>query len=398
MLKYIKPIIAFSLFGGLFITNNHTISAQVNSTYLISFKVAIDYQLIQDNGGEILNVLQNMNTVVVKMPENKIIKVKESSKIEFVEKNQKIKSIPIYSSSSEVGLSQDSEATNAQRASTQDIPWGITAINATKAQKKGYTGKGIKIGIIDSGIDNKHEDLHVSGGVSFIESKTDYDDDYGHGTAVAGIIGAKNNNIGVIGVAPDAEIYSIKVLDSNGEGEISNVVSGIMWAINHRLNILNLSLETSEDSKILEKATKKAYNEGLLLVSAAGNQGFIENSTISFPAAYKDVIAVGATNSRGERTFYSNTGQQLELMAPGSSINSTSLNNSYSLNIGTSMSAAHVTGVAAQVWQNNHHLNNKDIRKILDRTSTEMGEKSLYGYGLVDAFKAVTYAEKKDKK
>jgi len=119
---------------------------------------------------------------------------------------------------------------------------GISHIQATESQQLGYSGKGIKVGVIDTGIDYNHEDLHVSGGTSVITGTTDYSDDNGHGTHVAGTIAALNNDIGVIGVAPQAELYAIKALDQYGNGNYSEVISGIEWAIDNQMDIINMSL------------------------------------------------------------------------------------------------------------------------------------------------------------
>lgn len=369
------------------VTEEYISAQEAKTRYLISFQTLIDYNLINTLEGEIVREYQDIPVVLVEISESNASKLNDYSQIQFYEPDLKIKGAPEIEALSESCINPEGVAPLSQSA--QEIPWGIEKVNALKVQEKGFTGRSIKIGIIDSGIDYKHDDLLVYGGISFVDGSPDYIDDNGHGTSVAGIIGARNNHIGVIGIAPESELFAIKVLDSNANGNISDVVSGIEWAIKNNMNIVNLSLETTTDSKTLKKAVKEAYKKGLLLVSAAGNYGFNEGDTIAYPAAYKEVIAVGAINSRNERTFYSASGKDLELMAPGASILTTSLHNQYSMNLGTSMASSHVAGVAALIWQANPQLENKDIRKILDRTATEMGEKRLYGHGLVDAWKAL---------
>ena len=104
-----------------------------------------------------------------------------------------------------------------------------------KSTQSGLTGKGINIGILDTGVRSDHPDLHISGGVTFVQGTTSYNDDFGHGTHVAGIIAAQNNGIGYSGVAPEAQLYAVKVLDSNGKGNQSDVVAGINWAMEQGL-------------------------------------------------------------------------------------------------------------------------------------------------------------------
>lgn len=299
---------------------------ETKSKYLISFHTSIDYELIKNLESKIIVEYQDMPVVAVEISENNVSKLKDYPQIEFFEPDLKIKPVSELKVPAESILLFKGLFLDQKKASPQIVPWGIEKINALKVQEKGFTSKGIKIGIIDSGIDYTHDDLVVCGGTSFVEGNTDYMDDYGHGTAVAGIIGATNNHIGVAGIAPDSELFSIKVLDSKGDGDISAVISEIEWAVKNKINIINLSLETTTDRKTLKKAVKEAYKKGVLLVSAAGNNGFNKDDTIAFPAAYKEVIAVGAINSRNERTFYSSSGKDLELMAPGASIYSTSLN------------------------------------------------------------------------
>ncbi|WP_171418251.1 S8 family peptidase [Paenibacillus alvei] len=387
MRKFCFLLLICLLAASFTFAGEYILAQEAKTRYLISFQTSIDYNLIHTLEGKIVREYQEMPVVLVEISESKASKLNDYSQIQFYEPDLKIKGTPEIEALSESGINPEGTVPLSQ--STQEIPWGIEKVNALKVQEKGFTGQSIKIGIIDSGIDYKHDDLLVFGGISFVDGNPDYLDDHGHGTSVAGIIGARNNDIGILGIAPESELYAIKVLDSNANGNISDVVSGIEWSIQNKMNIVNLSLETTTDSKILKKAVKEAYKKGLLLVSAAGNYGFNEGDTIAYPAAYKEVIAVGAINSRNERTFYSASGKDLELMAPGASIFTTSLNNQFAMNLGTSMASSHVAGVAALIWQANPQLENKDIRKILDRTATEMGEKRLYGHGLVDAWKAL---------
>jgi subtilisin family serine protease len=211
---------------------------------------------------------------------------------------------------------------------------------------------------------------------------------------VAGIIAAKSNSIDVVGVAPDAEIYAVKIIDSEGEGSLSRAILGIEWAVNNSMDIISMSWSLNDFPPLLS-AVRAAYNSGILLVGAAGNTG---NSQIAFPAKYDEVIAVSATDENNVRASFSSVGSQVELAAPGVNIYSTYLNNGLGVGNGTSMSAAFVSGVAALVWAKNPGLSNVEVREILQKTAVDLQPSDgkdrdiYYGFGLVDAYAAVLAA------
>jgi subtilisin family serine protease len=150
-------------------------------------------------------------------------------------------------------------------------------------------------------------------------------DDNGHGTHVAGIIAAQVNAVGVIGVAPAVELYSLKVLDANGRGEVSGIVAAIDWAVEHNIQIISMSLGMITKSTILEEACNTANEAGHLLIAAAGNSGNPSGigANMDYPAKFDSVIAVGATDNNDQRASFSSTGEELDVMAPGEAIEST---------------------------------------------------------------------------
>lgn len=280
----------------------------------------------------------------------------------------------------------------------QIVDWGFTEIEAAKTHKLGFTGKGVKIGIVDSGIDKTHPDLKIAGGVSFVGAPTNYRDTNGHGTHVAGIIGARDNDYGMIGVAPDAELYAIKVIDDYGFGNNSDVVQGIEWAIKNKLDIINLSITTPQKSTIMELALNNAYEKGIIIVAAAGNnlKEFIEPVDVLYPARFPTVIAVGAVDKKHKKTKFSYYGKSLEFVAPGEAIFSTYLPNSsnerYARSDGTSMAAPFVTGVAALYKEAYPLLNNQQIRTLMQTNVIDLGapgKDAQFGYGLIQAPKVV---------
>ncbi|TKI56497.1 peptidase S8 [Brevibacillus antibioticus] len=281
----------------------------------------------------------------------------------------------------------DTELAEIDLAEKQEIPWGVEHVGAIQAHSKNYLGKNVKIGILDTGI-SRHEDLKVSGGISYVEGEADYEDAHGHGTAVAGVIAGKDNQLGIIGVAPEAEIYPIKVLDEKGHGKYSSMIQGIEWAIQNGMNIISISAGGSVDSQALHDQIKRANEHGILVIAAAGNRGLGEDTQL-FPAKYSETLSVGSINRDNQRADSSSVGTGLDLMAPGVDILSTTLHKGYELRSGTSLAAPHVAGAAAVIWSKKGRATNDEVRDILVESATPLGEPRFYGKGLVNLEKAL---------
>ncbi len=278
-------------------------------------------------------------------------------------------------------------------ALAETIPWGIACIKAPRAWDV-TKGKGVKVAVVDTGIDYTHPDLspNYRGGVSFVPTETDPRDHNRHGTHVAGTIGAVINGSGVIGVAPSAYLYSVKVLNSSGSGQFSWVIAGIYWCIKNGIRVLNMSLGGTAAPTALQTMCDLAWNSGLILVAAAGNSG----GAVGFPASYSSVIAVSAIDSANLIAGFSSRGPKIELCAPGVNILSTMPGNAYGILSGTSMASPHVTGVAALAlsshrWAPAGVAHNVAIRRLLAKTADNLGipgRDPLYGFGRVDAEEA----------
>ncbi len=279
----------------------------------------------------------------------------------------------------------------------QVLPWGISRIRANQAWTY-TTGNGIKVGIIDTGIQLDHPDLasNIKGGYNAINPKKTANDDNGHGTHVAGIVAAINNSIGVVGASHQAWLYAIKVLNANGSGYLSDVIEGIEWAINNNLSVINLSLGTSSDVQSFHDAIIAAKNAGLVVVAAAGNNG----GTVLYPARYPEAIAVSAIDQNNVIASWSNRGPEIDLAAPGVNIYSTYRRSRYTTMSGTSMAAPHVTGAVALLLKrtekcdtnNDGKCSPDEVQTRLQNTAIDLGESGfdpLYGWGLVDALSAV---------
>lgn len=291
-------------------------------------------------------------------------------------------------------------------ALAQTVPWGMSKINAPAVWSAGNKGTGIKIGVIDTGIDYNHPDLaaNYKGGYNFVANTADPMDDHGHGTHVSGTIAALDNTIGVIGVAPEAWIYSLKVLNSSGSGSYSAIISAIDWCINNGMKIMNASLGGSSFSQTLKDACDKAWNAGLVFVAAAGNSGGTECPTtggnVGYPAKFDSVIAVGATDSNDALASFSSRGPEVEISAPGVAILSTVPSGSctmcdpsgYKQAQGTSMACPHATGVCALIWKANSSMTNVQVRECIGSTAIDLGtagRDSCFGRGRIDANLAV---------
>lgn len=288
-----------------------------------------------------------------------------------------------------------------QTASPQEYldSWGVQHIGADVAAMHGYKGAGAKVAILDSGIDYNHPDLkdNYKGGYNFVYENNDPFDDsrYGHGTHLAGIIGAKDNGTGVVGVAPEASLYAVKVLNGGLMGSTSDILAGIEWAITNKMNVINMSFGAPMDSQAFRDSCDLAYKAGIILIGAAGNfnQPIVDN-----PAGFDSVIAVSATANDDSRAPFSNYGTKVELSAPGVAIKSTVPGGGYGVLSGTSQAVPHVAGVAALIISasikdgNVNAIVADDVRLRLDATARDLGDPGrdiYFGYGLVDAAKAV---------
>lgn len=338
-------------------------------------------------GAKIEHTHNAINAVTVTVDINKVGKIKADPNVEYVEVDHE---------ATILGFPADEIVDYAQI-----VPWGVQKIKAPEVHANGNRGEGIKVCVIDTGIDYNHPDLkdNYKGGRNFINNTDNPMDDHGHGTHVSGTIAAENNDIGVLGVAPDAFIYSCKVLNSSGSGSYSNIVAAIQWAIDHSMQIISMSLGGSSFSQALKDICDAAYNAGILLVAAAGNSGS-NSDTIGYPAKFDSVVAVCATDQNDARASFSSVGPAAELSAPGVSIPSTVPTgtcsmcdpNGYRNANGTSMACPHVSGAAALILKAHPAMPNTEVRTTLQETAVDLGGQGrdiYYGYGRIDAKAAV---------
>ncbi len=285
-------------------------------------------------------------------------------------------------------------------APSQTIPWGISRIFAPEAWSIS-SGSGIKVAVVDTGVNRSHPDLKnnldLAGCLNFISSFRTCEDDNGHGTHVAGTIAAEDNSFGVVGVAPKAKIYALKVLDRNGSGYLSDIIEALDWAIQNKIQVVNMSLGTSSDVTSFHDAVQRVNTSGIVQVAAAGNN----SGAVIYPAAYPEVIAVSAVDKTDTIASWSSRGPEVDLAAPGVDIYSTYLSSTYKTLSGTSMASPHVAGTVALLltqipkcdYDGNGVCSPAEVEQRLESTAQDLGSPGrddLYGAGLVNALQAIS--------
>jgi len=280
---------------------------------------------------------------------------------------------------------------------TAGSEWHLERIQMPLAWNVTFGASNVVVAVLDSGINTAHPDLasQTLPGYDFVWGDNDPADDFGHGTAVAGVIAAAgNNSIGVAGVAFGSKILPVKVLDASGFGAYSTLAQGIRYAVDQGARVINISIAGSSPSSTLQDAINYAWSNNIVVVAAAGNYG---NNTPQYPAACEHVVAVSATQASDSITSFSSYGSHIALAAPGDNIFTTSreLNNPYSSWRGTSLASPIVAGVAALMAAAQPSLSNGQIVSLLEQTADDLGTPgfdSFFGFGRVNAGRAVSGA------
>ncbi len=337
--------------------------------------------LVRGGGGEVKHRYRLVDAIAARLPVQAVNALRRNPRVRAIEPDGRV-------------FALDAELDNS---------WGVKRIGAGVVHQGGIRGTGVKVAVIDTGVDYNHPDLALNyeDGFDFVNNDNDPFDDNRHGTHVAGTIAARDNDSGVVGVAPEARIYALKVLGADGSGSFSAVIAALQWAVDNGIQITNNSYGSSQDpGSTVQAAFDNAAAAGILHIAAAGNTGTCEGTgdNVGYPARYASVMAVAATGPDDESPCFSSTGADVEIAAPGVSINSTVPGGGYQLLSGTSMAAPHVAGTAALILDNgvtdangDGRVNADDVRDILVNTAQDLGttgRDTWFGFGLVDALAA----------
>ncbi|KAF1677844.1 S8 family peptidase [Bacillus sp. SKDU12] len=370
-----KLVVSVTLFFS-FLAIGPLAHAQTSSEkeVIVVYKNKAVKDTVLDSDAEVEQQYKHLPAVAVTADQETVKELKQDPDILYVENNVSLTA---------AGGTDIKVLSGSTKASDNFGQWNLEPIQVKQAWKAGLTGKNVKIAVIDSGI-SPHDDLSIAGGFSAVSYTSSYKDDNGHGTHVAGIIGAKHNGYGIDGIAPEAQIYAVKALDRNGSGDLQSLLQGIDWSITNRMDIINMSLGTTADSNILHDAVDKAYEQGILLVAASGNDG--NSKPVNYPAAYSSVVAVSATNENNRLASFSTTGNEVEFSAPGTNITSTYLNQYYATGSGTSQATPHAAAMFALLKQRDPAKTNVQLRADMQKNIFDPGapgRDQQFGYGLI---------------
>jgi serine protease len=346
---------------------------------------------------EILHVFKHGNLLEMRLDKAEVRELMDSDDVLDIEEDQPVYLSPTYPSSPG-DMNADMDASIGENPA--EVPYGIQMVQALDVADDKVGSSDITVCIADTGYDILHNDLPQGSkvvGKSFIAGQSWSVDGHGHGTHVAGTIAALEDGLGVLGVVRNGEMNLLiaKVLaDTSGYGTWAGILAGVEWCQENGADVINMSLAGGGFSQINSDFYREIHeDDGVLIVAAAGNSG---PGQVAYPASYDSVLSVGAIDINKNIASFSQTNDQVELVAPGVAVNSTLPNNSYASWNGTSMACPHVAGVAALIWSHFPHLTATEIRNVLRVTAENLGNDEgkdpVFGYGLVrakDAFDAL---------
>ena len=357
--------------------------------YIVKFKTKTAMKQSTKTYEESAEINQNGED---KLEENKLVSLELSGKeAEQLETNQNVEFVEEDKEVSACGekyfagkdKKKHKKVEKRHKKSESKVEWNVQMIHAENKAKK--SNNKVKIAILDSGVDWGN-DIDLAYQTSLVPGEEEmtqmFMDGSGHGSSVASLIAAKDNGEGITGINPNAEIYSYRVLGDGNKAPISRVVEAIYMAINHKVNIINMSFGISEYSEALEKAVQDATDAGILVIAAAGNTG---SDGVQYPAAYDEVMAVGAVDKDGSVEQYSAKGEELDLVAPGELVRTTGFIGSEEVVSGTSLAAPQVAAAASLIMEKNLIASPEFVRGLLNETANLYGESDAYGSGLLDA-------------
>lgn len=364
--------------------NEQNESHYIKNEVTVKFKIHPTTQDLDRIASEINgNILENLNSTIVlhsnELTTSELIEYfNGQANVEFAEPNY------IY-------LQNQIELPN-DLLYREQYQWNLPVIQTEAGWDITKGDEHIIIAVVDTGVDLDHPDLRrrLTNGYNVLENNEFPDDDNGHGTHVAGIIASDTNNReGVAGITWYNKIMPVKAMSAEGVGTTFEIAKGIIWAVDHGADVINLSLGNYQPSSLLKEAVDYAYDKNVVLISAAGNEN---TSQPSYPSAYPEVLSVAAVNYTGQRAPFSNYGDYIDVTAPGVQIPSTYFNQQYAALSGTSMAAPHAAGLAGLLLSANPDLTNREVIDIIKNTAYDLGTPgtdSDFGSGLIDVKNAL---------
>ncbi|MFW5994134.1 MAG: S8 family serine peptidase [Halanaerobiaceae bacterium] len=376
------------------------------SSFIIAFKKETPTDLIKTifNDHNFIEIDENpsLGAYLIKAPDYSLEAAqdlaREIDEIKYIEPNQRVTAL-----NENIDIPIDPDYNKQWNLSLLRLPQTWNKINRTDR---------IRIAVLDTGVDINHPDLRTnldtSNAYNFIDNTRNVNDDHpqGHGTHIAGIIGAQRNNLGVTGILENLEILPIKVLEESGGGSFWKIGEGLLYAAGievegkpynpQPVDLINLSLGGTVDDEVgeyLHDIIKQVAEQGIIMVAASGNGN---QDSLLYPAAYPEVLSVGSVrlnnNNPPQRTNTSNYGVELDFVAPGYQVYSTIPGGGHDYRSGTSMAAPHLTGVIGLMLSQDSQLSFSEIKERLQKTSMKIegryfGEET--GYGLVNSYWAI---------
>ena len=395
------PLFLLNLFSPQAVAQDN--NSHVSGRVLLKFKDGVSEieknNLLRNNRAQVVSNLEALGVLVLQVPnaaeEKIVIALSKNPHVEYAELDYLAEAFFVpndtYFAANQWGLENTGQVIKGVAGVIDADIDGPTSWDTTQGE--------VKVAILDTGIDQNHEDLSAKVVLqqNFTDSPT-IDDLYGHGTHVGGIVAAlTNNSTGVAGGCPSCQLMNGKVLNDRGSGAYSGIANGITWATDNGAKVVNLSLGGPSRSTTLENAVNYAWNRNTVVVAAAGNSA---NPSKTYPAAYVNAIAVAATNNKDKKASFSSYGAKwVDVAAPGENIFSTFPNHPYVINkslgydfgSGTSMATPMTSAVAALIWSTPYGTSASSVRNRLEATADKIpGTGTYWSAGRVNAANAVT--------
>lgn len=357
------------------------------SQYIVQVDNEKAYRTLEQNSKE-KEVYDQSNNIKLKSNQVMVLdvsakeanQIKQMEGVNVLEKDHTLTAdelVPVDENQVEKAINENKEMPVSQ--------WNLEAVNAPKQENIDVTtASAVKVAVLDSGvsdlsgIDVKERVDFAHMGQKYVNENPMFDDPCGHGTGIAGVIAGKKGTGSLWGIAQDAEIYSVKVLNEKNETTVSKVVSGIYWCIDHGMDVINMSFGTQTNSEMLKKAIDDAKAAGIILVAAAGNQGDSAKK-MDYPAAYDGVISVGAINGKMQICDFTSDKEKVDIYAPGEKVWTHGVLQGITPVDGTSIAAAHVTGAVALLLKKFPDKSELFMRQLLQKSSNKISDKDQNG-------------------